>query len=115
MGEAARAFAEAVDEARCAPESVRQPQSFLRRFVGPSEAAALLTERCASLCEARDWRDIPAAIWPLYEVVGAELVGIPCRCAMDTSLNAKGLCSGIIGRPLQAIVSGCADEQAMLA
>lgn len=54
--------------------------------------------------------DIPLVVWPLYEVVGAERVGIPCRCGVGPSLNAKGACSGIIARPMQSKCDGWEPE-----
>lgn len=112
--EAVHVLAEAVREARCGPSAGTSPPSFLRRFALDGESLALLAERAAAvdgyaLPEVRDVRDIPDAVWPLYEVLGAERVGIACRCALDPSLNPSGRCSGIIGRPFQSKCDGRND------
>jgi len=83
--------------------------SFLQRFVDPKAFLKLLDGCGGQLPKASGIKDIPEALWPLYEVVGAERVGIPCRCALEPSLNSGGRCSGIIGRPLQATLSGLDD------
>jgi len=107
--EAARVFFEALREARGPPLPVRsEPRSFLRRFVDSEDLVRCL-EAGGSFSEVQSYRDIPNALWPLYEVVGGDLTGIPCRCALDKSLNAKGVCSGIIGRPMQSACSGRDD------
>eukprot|EP00927_Polykrikos_kofoidii_P024329 TRINITY_DN22138_c0_g1_i1.p1 TRINITY_DN22138_c0_g1~~TRINITY_DN22138_c0_g1_i1.p1 ORF type:complete len:446 (+),score=74.03 TRINITY_DN22138_c0_g1_i1:83-1339(+) len=88
--------------------------SFLRRFVDSKAFATLLQlqRNCGddgsriSLPEARSIKDIPEELWSVYEVVGGARVGIPCRCALEPSLNRHGRCSGIIGRPLQTAHSG---------
>lgn len=128
--EAVRVLADAVREVRGRPRGP-PPANFLRRFVDP-EAVALLLERhgdgdaaragddaggvagaaVTRLPEASGVNDIPDAVWPMYEVVGAARVGIPCRCALEPSLNRRGRCSGIIGRPMQDRCSGRDDAAA---
>lgn len=111
LSEVLRAVAEAIAEARgppSGPASDSVSVRFLRRFVDPEEAARFL-ERGEVLPAVRDFLQIPDAVWPLCEVVGAERVGIPCRCGLDASLNAGSRCSGIIGRPLQAVCNGRED------
>jgi len=83
---------------------------FLRRFVDPAALAAFL-EGGGRFDEVSGFRGVPAAVWHLYEVVGAAFVGVPCRCALNPSLNCEGKCSGIIGRPLQALCSGRDDVE----
>jgi hypothetical protein len=84
--------------------------NFFRRFVEPQRVADFLerleAQGGSSLPEAESYNDIPEAVWALYEVIGATRVGIPCRCALEPSLNASGNCSGIIGRPLQRELGG---------
>lgn len=104
--EAVEVLREALAEARrpCRKPRVK-PASFYRRYVDP-ETLATFFERGGRLEAAATFREIPEQVWFLYEVVGAERVGVPCRCALDPSLNALGRCSGIIGRPMQAKCSG---------
>ncbi|CAJ1453639.1 unnamed protein product [Effrenium voratum] len=87
------------------------PEHFLQRFLEPEKLRRCLAS--GALCEAPGYQDIPDALWPIYEVLGAERVGISCRCALDASLNPLGRCSGIIGRPLQEDFWG-RDERAAL-
>jgi len=109
QSEAVQILVEALREARGPPLPLRPaPPSFLRRFVD-AEALAQFLERGGGFNEVQSYMDIADAVWPLYEVVGAELVGIPCRCALDPSLNSKGRCSGVIGRPMQAVCTGRED------
>eukprot|EP00927_Polykrikos_kofoidii_P074487 TRINITY_DN70488_c0_g1_i1.p1 TRINITY_DN70488_c0_g1~~TRINITY_DN70488_c0_g1_i1.p1 ORF type:complete len:429 (+),score=53.69 TRINITY_DN70488_c0_g1_i1:74-1360(+) len=111
-------YSEAVDVLRFAVRQVRGLPSgnaaamFLMRFVDP-EAVAILGESSFEACvpKARSFQEIPDAVWPLYEVVGAGRVGIQCRCGLDPSLNQRGLCSGIIGRPLQSKCSGREESE----
>lgn len=89
--------------------------SFLRRFVDPASALSFLRSLATEGSEARlavGIDAVPSAVWHVYEVVGATVVGIPCRCGLDPSLNQGGQCSGIIGRPLQAVCDGRGDEVA---
>lgn len=90
--------------------------NFLRRFIEPPRVVAFLESLRAqsdpNLSKAETYNDIPEAVWALYEVTGATRVGIPCRCALEPSLNASGRCSGIIGRPLQRQLSG-RDERSV--
>lgn len=104
--EAVRVVAEAAGEARGPPRLRTAPRSFLRRFIDPPSVAIFLERTRATLEEVGKIEDIPDALWPMYEVVGGDSVGIPCRCGWDPSLNAGGLCSGIIGRPMQATFDG---------
>jgi len=104
--EAVRVLAEAAWEAKGPPGPLRQaPPSFLSRFADPIEVAAFF-EGNESLQPAKTYREIPDAVWQLYEVVGAELTGIPCRCALEPSLNITNKCSGVIGRPSQTTLLG---------
>jgi len=103
-------IAEAVQEARGRPVPREAPQNFLHRFVDGEEVARFLEEG-KSFEKAESYLDIPGPVWQLYEVVGAEQVGISCRCALDASLNKSGRCAGIIGRPMQATHTG-RDEMA---
>lgn len=104
--EPVRVLVEAANDARGPPRLRTGPPSFLRRFVDPQTVAAFLGAGDTSLTEAGNIHDIPAAVWAMYEVIGADSVGISCRCGLDPSLNAGGLCSGIIGRPMQAEFDG---------
>jgi len=107
--EAVHVLVEALYEARGPPLPPRSaPPSFLRRFVDGDDVARFF-EQGGCLSRVGSFKEIADVVWPLYEVVGADLVGIPCRCALDPSLNAQGRCSGIIGRPLQAWCSGRDD------
>jgi len=110
--EAVLVIFEALREAKGPPLPVRSaPRSFLRRYVD-SEGLAKCFGTLDGVHEVQSHTDIPGAIWHLYEVVGAGLVGIPCRCGLDKSLNVKGVCSGIIGRPLQSVLNGQNDDVA---
>lgn len=86
---------------------------FLSRFVDPTVALKFLETEGASVKCVQNFREIPEAVWPLYEVVGGDIVGIPCRCGLDPSLNSTGKCSGIIGRPLQAKCDGREEDLAV--
>mmetsp|Transcript_160056 Transcript_160056/g.282199 ORF Transcript_160056/g.282199 Transcript_160056/m.282199 type:complete len:446 (+) Transcript_160056:28-1365(+) len=107
---AVKAMAEALQPSLNASNSQQaSAASFFRRFIDVGKVSALL-EMSEELPEARNFREIPDAIWPLYEVVGAEIVGVPCRCGLNATLNASGKCSGVIGRPLQEVCDGRTDE-----
>ncbi|CAK9022873.1 unnamed protein product [Durusdinium trenchii] len=82
-------------------QEVPGPTEFLRRYVDRAQLTRLVESK-KSFSQAKSYLEIPEALWHFYEVLGADRVGISCRCALDKSLNATGLCSGIIGRPLQA-------------
>eukprot|EP00439_Symbiodinium_sp_Y106_P084074 s383_g24.t2 len=103
--EAVQLVAEALKEARGRPGLRRRPHNFLAGMLD-SEALARFLESGKRFSEAATYREIPDPVWLLYEVLGAERVGIPCRCGSDPSLNSGGRCSGIIGRPLQVNFTG---------
>lgn len=106
--EAVQLVAEALKEARGRPGLRRRPHNFLAGMLD-SEALARFLESGKRFSEAATYRAIPDPVWLLYEVLGAERVGIPCRCGSDPSLNSSGRCSGIIGRPLQVNFTGRDD------
>lgn len=99
-------LAKAISDARGPVGLQVEPPSFLERFVDPEAVMDFLAGSGISLKEASDIHGIPDALWMLYEVVGSDRVGISCRCGLDPSLNSKGLCFGIIGRPPQAEYDG---------
>ncbi|CAE7481780.1 ASHH4 [Symbiodinium natans] len=103
--EAVQLVAEALKEARGRPGLRRRPHSFLAGLLD-SEALARFLESGKRFSEATTYRAIPDPVWLLYEVLGAERVGIACRCGADPSLNSSGRCAGIIGRPLQVNFAG---------
>eukprot|EP00441_Pelagodinium_beii_P033050 CAMPEP_0197638724 /NCGR_PEP_ID=MMETSP1338-20131121/13571_1 /TAXON_ID=43686 ORGANISM="Pelagodinium beii, Strain RCC1491" /NCGR_SAMPLE_ID=MMETSP1338 /ASSEMBLY_ACC=CAM_ASM_000754 /LENGTH=378 /DNA_ID=CAMNT_0043211351 /DNA_START=54 /DNA_END=1187 /DNA_ORIENTATION=- len=96
----AEVVAEALQEARGRPATRTAPPHFLHRFVDGEDVARFL-ETGKAFEKAESYLEIPAPVWQLYEVVGAERVGISCMCALDPSLNNSGRCAGIIGRPMQ--------------
>lgn len=97
-------------EALCGTPSSSLSKGFLRRFCDEKQLRRFL-EDGGRFEQAADYSQIPEPVWFLYEVVGGERVGISCRCGLDPSLNKSGLCSGIIGRPLQADHSGRDEEE----
>ncbi|CAE7767608.1 ASHH4 [Symbiodinium pilosum] len=103
--EAVQLVAESLKEARGRPGLRRRPHGFLAGLLD-SEALARFLESGKHFSEATTYRTIPEPVWLLYEVLGGERVGIPCRCGSDASLNSSGRCSGIIGRPLQVNFTG---------
>eukprot|EP00929_Paragymnodinium_shiwhaense_P067680 TRINITY_DN34030_c0_g1_i1.p1 TRINITY_DN34030_c0_g1~~TRINITY_DN34030_c0_g1_i1.p1 ORF type:complete len:543 (+),score=136.13 TRINITY_DN34030_c0_g1_i1:85-1713(+) len=107
--EAVAVAAAALDEARGSGDPP-EPR-FLHRFAEPETVALLFEQQVEPFAkEAGAIAGIPEPLWYVYEVVGADRVGIGCRCALEPSLNAKGRCSGIIGRPHQARCSGREDD-----
>jgi len=103
---AVRLLAEAVKDHRNGTSSAKS-ENFLRRFVEVEKLRRFVDG--GKFSKAESYLDIPDSVWLLYEVVGADRVGISCRCALDQSLNSSGLCSGIIGRPLQETHVGRGD------
>eukprot|EP00435_Cladocopium_sp_Y103_P023317 s976_g5.t1 len=106
---ASRLLAEAIEDLRNGAP-VPKRDHFLHRFV-KAEKLLRFVDSGGKFSKAESYLDIPDPVWFLYEVIGAERVGISCRCALDQSLNSTGLCSGIIGRPLQSKHLGRGDSE----